>query len=253
MGHLKYTEFYSEFANDYDSMTKDSSRWAKVQGTYIKLFGDLLPERILDAGCGSGGEMVALSKLGITCFGVDGSAEMIDQARQKAIHSGSNAEFLVDDISELSKIENGSVDLVICRGNTLPHLRISDSLGSAFSAFSRVTRSGGRLVLQWLNYDMILKDKKRLVGVSGDNNEVFTRFYDFISPEEVVFNLLIQNYDEKWKSKWISTPLTPWTSDTVLDTLKRNGWQDVEIYGDIGKSEFKPDNSNNIVVLARKN
>lgn len=252
MGHLKYTEFYSEFAKNYDLMTKDSSRWSKVQDTYIKLFGDSFPESILDAGCGSGGEMIALSKLGLTCFGVDGSAEMIDQAQHKAKIAGSNAVFLVDDISELSKIENGVVDLVICRGNTIPHLRTLDSLGSAFSAFSRVTQSGGRLILQWLNYDMILNDKNRLVGVSGDKDEVFARFYDFISHEEIVFNLLILNYEEKWKSKWISTPLTPWKSGMVTDALNRNGWQDIEIYGDISKSPFNPDKSNNTVVLARK-
>lgn len=252
MEHIKYTEFYSEFADDYDLMTKDSSRWAKVHETYRNLFGDDLPESILDAGCGSGGEMIALSKLGLDCIGVDGSAEMIRLARLKAKSAESTAVFFVDDICRLTEIEDERVNLVICRGNTIPHIRTADDINSMFSACSRVTKSGGSLILQWLNYDRILKNKKRLIGVSGDRSDAFARFYDFKSEHEITFNLLILNYDDKWTNKWISTPLTPWTSNTIKDFLRKNDWQAIEIYGDLNRSDFVPEESNDIVVIAKK-
>ena len=180
MTALKYSDFYAEFADSYDLMTKDGNRWKRVQEIYLNMFEDELPESILDAGCGSGGEMIALSQHGINCIGVDGSAEMIRSARKKAEKAGSDTEFHVDDLTRLDKIETGFVDAVVCKGNTLPHIRTSENLNQAFSTFKRVTKKNGNLILQWLNYDRILSSKQGLMGVCGDNKEVFTRFYDFI-------------------------------------------------------------------------
>jgi glycine/sarcosine N-methyltransferase len=110
--------------------------------------------RVLDAGCATGAHALALSALGWTSFGVDSEAVMVATAREGARRDGleSRASFSEADILNIGELfAKERFDLILCLGNTLPHL-----LGKGAAAFFAQARNllgpAGALVLQTLNY-----------------------------------------------------------------------------------------------------
>ena len=244
-------DFYSRFATDYDSMTYDRTRWKKVAQQYTRIFAGKSIRRILDAGCGTGGECMVLAQAGYEVTGVDATIGLIKIAMNKAAEQELPVKFQVDDIRSLKTIPDSSVDAVICRGNTLPHLLTTEDLKAALRSFARVTDSDGLLLIQWLNYERILRNRLRMVGATGED-PLFIRFYDFIDSKQLDFNLITLRKGQSWKTDWITTKLRPWVADDIKACLEKTEWRNPSLYGDIELNEFEPDGSGNVVLLAEK-
>ncbi len=95
-------------------------------------------ERILDAGCGTGGHLEMMKAVGATVVGLDFSAGMLQHARRG--HPGTP--LLRADLSCELPLRAGSLDAVLCAliGEHLENLEI------LFLEFFRVLRPGGRAV-----------------------------------------------------------------------------------------------------------
>ena len=109
-------------------------------------FGLLEPRpgaHLLDVGCGTGGDVLALADRvhpGGRATGIDASAAMIEEARRRA-GSREDLEFLVGDVARLP-LADAAVDG--CRAErTLQHVTHP---GLAVAEMVRVTRPGGRVV-----------------------------------------------------------------------------------------------------------
>ncbi|MEJ2598305.1 MAG: class I SAM-dependent methyltransferase [Anaerolineales bacterium] len=70
------------------------------------------PGRALDLGCGTGTNVITLSKAGWQAVGVDFVGKAIRKARRKAHQAGIQASFYVDDVTRLENI-NGRFDLIL--------------------------------------------------------------------------------------------------------------------------------------------
>jgi cyclopropane fatty-acyl-phospholipid synthase-like methyltransferase len=68
--------------------------------------------RALDLGCGTGTNVITLSKSGWETVGVDFVGKAIRKARQKARQAGIQASFYVEDVTHLEKF-NGKFDLIL--------------------------------------------------------------------------------------------------------------------------------------------
>lgn len=122
--------------------------------------------RVLDAGCATGALAISLAARGWTTLGIDSEAAMIERAQGKAFRDGlaDRATFFEANILEIGERFRGlSFDLVLCLGNTLPHLvgadgpawSASDSVAAAFLAQAReLLAPGGAVVLQTLNFSL---------------------------------------------------------------------------------------------------
>jgi glycine/sarcosine N-methyltransferase len=109
---------------------------------------------LLDAGCATGSQALALAALGWRALGVDSEESMIRVARAKAASLGlaGEASFEAADMLDLiGTLPAGGLDLVACLGNTLPHLGPGGAAAFLAEA-SRVLAPGGALVVQALNY-----------------------------------------------------------------------------------------------------
>jgi SAM-dependent methyltransferase len=73
------------------------------------------PGRALDLGCGTGTNVITLSKAGWEAVGVDFVGKAVRKARQKARKAGIQAKFYIDDVTHLNKIE-GNFDLILDMG-----------------------------------------------------------------------------------------------------------------------------------------
>jgi SAM-dependent methyltransferase len=252
------TEFYAALSEDYDLMTRDAERWRDAVEKYRRWRAESGFNTALDAGCGTGGEALAMAEAGFKVIGIDATPEFLAIASRKAVERKLVADFRTDDLRGLESVSDRSVDLVVCRGNTLPHLLTDSDLTAALAAFARVTRPGGRIILQWLNYTPILREKRRLVGVTGDERKVFIRFYDFNPDGSLQFNILTLDYNpstDGWKSAladWHTTELKPWSAEEVQRRLAIYGWYEIALFSDINSTPFDSALSKDVVLTARR-
>jgi SAM-dependent methyltransferase len=141
-------EAYDRLAPDYDlQVSGDDWMRQALHAHYARVFRS--GQRVLDVGCGSGIDALALAQRGVRVLGIDASAGMIQRARERV---GSEfqplLEFRVLDATHLSAVQGEPFDGAISAFaalNTLPDL----------AAFARdlasVLRPGGRAVVHILN------------------------------------------------------------------------------------------------------
>ena len=147
---------YETLAPLYDSLFPISPKASPFLDSLIPVERRLQEPRALDAGCATGAHALGLAALGWKVVGIDSEAAMIDAAQKLAIKDGlsEKASFLEADILGIEeRFSKGSFDLVICLGNTLPHLGNSGAASFLTQAHALLA-PGGVIVLQTLNFSM---------------------------------------------------------------------------------------------------
>ncbi len=137
---------YDFIAADYDALMEPDMRTRRALWRhYARVFrpGD----SVLDFGCGTGTDAIYLARLGIRATGIDASAGMISQFRQKAAAEHLAIEARVGLLHDLGAFAPGSfagITSAFAALNTVPDL--SSFAGEAH----RLLRPGGRLVGHFL-------------------------------------------------------------------------------------------------------
>ncbi len=242
---------YDDLAYVYDMMTDFDNRWFNRDYLWNDLLDKYKPKKVLDFGCGSGFNAIVLGNLGLEVIGIDSSKEMIKRANSnlKQYSEKSNVKFITGNLDNILDFR-GELNWVLCFGNTLAHFSV-DELISFLTISYNALKPGGILWIQLLNYHKILKEKKRLINVTGDNNNTFIRFYDFLE-DGVKFNI-IRLKGDKLDSEWFSNKLNPVTSDQIRSTFDDLGlFTSIDFYSDLRFNPYILDSSNNLTILAYK-
>ncbi len=159
VGAMYYTNhmtLYETLAPLYDSLFPINSKATPFLDSLIPAERRSQEPRALDAGCATGAHALGLATLGWKVVGIDSEAAMIDAAQKLAIKAGlsEKASFLEADILGVEeRFGTASFDLVICLGNTLPHLGNSGAASFLAQAHALLA-PGGVIVLQTLNFSM---------------------------------------------------------------------------------------------------
>ena len=148
-------------AATYDRVAGPQTRWGSVVLDRLPLVGD---ERVLDAGCGSGRvtELLAARLPRGQVVALDGSAAMIEAARERLESFGDRIEFVVADLARPLPID-GTVDAILSTA-TFHWVLDHDAL---FTNLAAVLRPGGRLVAQCGGVGNIATVQRALVTI-GD-------------------------------------------------------------------------------------
>jgi glycine/sarcosine N-methyltransferase len=147
----------------------DMSLYASLAPSYDELFplppkaapflDSLAPKagkgrRALDCGCATGSQALALAGLGWNVAGIDSEEAMTDIASSRARSSAlaDRASFACADILDIGRLfAQTRFDLILCLGNTLPHIR-GEGAASFLAQARGLLEKGGALVLQLLNF-----------------------------------------------------------------------------------------------------
>jgi len=155
---------YDRSARRYDEtagMMYLQALWALVPFVNVSPF-----PAILDAGCGTGINLVELSHLLRPCgplVGVDLSAGMLEVARRKAASAGIDASLLLQDAEDL-ELEDERFDLVVC--NSVYHWLLDRP--RAIKGFARVLKPGGQLLISSVAHPSFQDWQELVTGVWAD-------------------------------------------------------------------------------------
>jgi len=142
---------YQHLARIYDQLQQDidPAVWSDFVQRLESIYslrqgcGDGLNGRpiLLDLGCGTGSFCLEMARRGYDPIGIDTSAAMLDQARQKA---DDDCLFLQQDISRFELF--GTVDLIVCLLDTVNHLIRATQVARLFRLCANYLNPGGLLV-----------------------------------------------------------------------------------------------------------
>ena len=136
---------YAAFAAFYDALTEDVdyAAWAEYLQAAVCRHGGSTAS-VLDLACGSGSLSLELAARGCEVVGVDGSADMLAVAREKAQEEGADVLFLCQDMRELDLY--GTVDTAVCMLDSLNHVLATADLAEIFRRLGLFIRPDGLLV-----------------------------------------------------------------------------------------------------------
>ena len=245
--------FYDNISGQYDNIFELKEELASA-GTFIaKLQKRYKLERALDIGCGTGRFALAMAQKGINSYGFDPSSLMIEKAEENASKLNLKVDFFQGDTNNM--VCNLTVlrfDLILCMGNTIAHLLDREDLFSMLIGCKRLLKPGGKLILNLLNYDRILNQKERIVGITRQDDKEFIRFYDF-KKSFLKFNLLEINWEDKSpKHQIFSTKLYPYTHSEVLSALAEADFRECKLYDGIELNEFNLEKSSSLLIEATR-
>lgn len=255
---------YDNFSKDYDRFVAWPGRLAfempfiEAQIQAARVAG---PERsVLDAACGTGMHAIELARRGYRAAGADLSPGMILRAQENAALAGEAVRFEVAGFGQLREAFRDSeiypFDVLLCLGNSLPHVRGPGALDEALQDFARCLRPGGRLLVQNRNFEAVMEQRQRWMPPQsyreGDREWLFIRFYDFDPEGAITFNILTLDREGQsdWRQQVTTTRLQPLRLAELAPALSEAGFVEVETYGGLTGASFDPQTSPNLVISA---
>jgi 2-polyprenyl-3-methyl-5-hydroxy-6-metoxy-1,4-benzoquinol methylase len=109
----------------------------------FRLLGVVSGRRVLDLGCGEGAYSRELVRRGARVTGIDGSARLIEVARQRAVAANLDIDYRCVNASALDGIAPGSFDLIVA---SMSLMNVEDYAGAIREAH-RVLVRGGELCM----------------------------------------------------------------------------------------------------------
>ncbi len=261
----------SDLARYYDALVDWEKRLQREMPLLRKILAEVPSRKVLVAGCGTGGHVVALAREGFEVIGIDSDPAMVE-ATQKKLDAAAE-EIRHPEASggsppwrarvELCAIEESPAlgerfGAVLCLGNTLPNLSAPGQLEAALLALYEVLLPGGIFFTQNLNYDKRWREKTKWFPVlSGrtDAEEVILFKVAEYSPDSLDFHaiFLVRGGSAKqWDYRVNTTRQIPLFERELRALLERIGFEIVSTWSDYSGAPFDAQSSSDLLLVARR-
>lgn len=152
----------------------------------------------VDLGCGSGFQTIPLAEAGFDVVALDLNETLLAELRGHA--ADRPVRVVRDDLLNFAAHLSGDAALIVCMGDTLPHLPSLDAVTALVrTAASRLQR-GGRLVLGFRDLaSHTLTGASRFIPVRSEADQIFTCFLDYHADHVEVNDLLHRREGGQWR------------------------------------------------------
>lgn len=250
--HTDIFAFYDALAPDYDSMTGFENRFEREEPVIKKIVDHYSIRTALDAGAGTGFHSLLLAGMGVRVTAVDVSGDMIRQLQNNAEKLRLPVRAMAVRFEELDATIDARFDAVLCLGNSLVHILTNAKLEKALENFYSLLNPGGVLFIQILNYDRIMKKRKRVQNIKKIGDTTFIRFYDY-SGDRLYFNLLkLIGKNDRIDHTINTVELRPLKKEELTGFLRRAGFTSIEHSGALQFEPFDEHASTNLVTVAKR-
>jgi len=244
--------FYDQLGEGYDTVIDWDERLAREAPFYRDLFARRNVGSVLDTACGTGEHAALFASWGLEVVGADISRGMVAVCRRK--YAGQPIEWVQAGFGATFDALDRSFDAVTCLGNSWPHVLTDEEAARAAQDFARLTKPGGVLVIQQLNYEAMRRRGERLMGPQVrtiDGREtLFLRIFD-LDRDPIRFTMVKLARDgDRWTREDWETEHRAWTQPEMASLLTKAGFRAVEFLGDFARSSFEPSTSDQMIVVA---
>jgi len=240
------SQFFDELSDDYDLMINFESA-LKNKISFIKNFLASNYKTALDLGCGTGADAIALSKLGVQVDAVDHSSGMLQKAIKNAKKFDTNINFIESGLTAFN-VKDKNYDFIVSLGNTIANINVLE-LRILMSTIFSMLNNGGSALFQIVNYAKLPKGGTHILNVFENDEVSIIRKYNINNND---FDFIIDKVDKKNQQKsQIITKLYPHSENDFNKIAKEIGFN-IDVYGNLKKHTFNPDESPNLVVVITK-
>ncbi|NQU52387.1 MAG: class I SAM-dependent methyltransferase [Bacteroidetes bacterium] len=241
-------DFYTSISKYYSEIFP----YNPMQLQFVKnCLGSLKENQILDIGCATGELAFKLANEGAKITGIDLNKDLLSQAigcsgfqsadsfKRESEFASSNPKFQVGNMLELeTDFQLQQLDAVLCFGNTLVHLPTVELIQQMLKGVHSVLKPGGRILIQILNYDYILKEQIAELPLIETENIKFIRKYKFnINSPTIRFQTeLYLKKEQQIVSN--ETSLLALGSSELVAIIEELGFVNVELYSSFKQSVF---------------
>jgi SAM-dependent methyltransferase len=204
--------------------------------------------RVLDAGCGTGRHLEILASEGFEIAGFEPEEDMLEAARHRLEGQGDLRRLFLHEAREMP---GNSFDALICLGNTLAHLKDSESLAAGLAALAAVCRPGGIFISQLVHFEKVLRDgRDSFKDRKLEDAYTFSRRYDFANAPEILrFSLSFSGPGVEFHE---ALSLHPWTLDELEPAFEDAGFGISEVIGDWTGAKRNPNSPATILLAHRR-
>ena len=209
--------FYSWYTGDFEKNTESFKTFClenKIEPMKSKY--------AIDLGAGNGIQSVALAKLGFKVKAIDFNNQLLKELEAKI--GNDPIEIINDDIRFINNYSPLQPELIICCGDTLPHLDTFDEVQKLISDSFNVLTPQGKIILTFRDYSAELDDTDRFIPVKSDSTKILTCFLEYFPNRIKVTDLLHELENGKWVQKVSSYYKTRITKEFVINCLKESGF-----------------------------
>jgi SAM-dependent methyltransferase len=209
---------YSRMFGEFDAKVVEQQ--ALLERLGVAALGDR-PVAV-DLGCGSGFQSIALARLGFRVVAIDFSRRLLAELSERA--RGLPIEAIAGDIRDVARLAPAAVDLVVCMGDTLPHLEREEDLALVFDGVATRLVVGGRLVLTLRDLSEPLTGLDRIIPLVASDDLIMTCVLEYEPAHVKVHDLVWAREADGWrfrKSVYRKLRLGP---QAVITRLQRAGF-----------------------------
>ena len=167
-----------------------------------RFFRDREVNTVLDASCSPGTQAISLARLGYTVTAADQPwAAGTRPRKRRAVWRRGPDHVRQSDFQSLHHHLTGPFDVVLTKGNSIPHLLHDEQIEEALLIFHELLRPGGLLLIGMRDFEPLLEDRPRFwPGVIHDGPEEQIITFDIWDwnddePATVTFNRFIVRGD----------------------------------------------------------
>lgn len=249
------TEDIFESAEWYDRGINWAARLQREIPVLIEVFGPPGDGGLLDAGCGSGHQAIALAGRGYRVVGLDASAKMLELARSHGGQAGVACNFVEAAFSEAARA-GANFAGVFCLGNALAATGAKAEAERALAALAGVLQPGGRLFLQILNFTALRTEQPAVRGPRvqrhGDREYVSTRTYAFTGEQVQVTNVTLWREGDAWRQHAHGGTLCVIERDELAQWCMAAGLRIDAWWGGYDRAAFVPESSGDLILVATR-
>jgi glycine/sarcosine N-methyltransferase len=231
------TQPYDELAAYYDLIFENWERsiaqQAEALGSILRReCGDAHSVRVLDCACGIGTQSLGLAMAGFHVTGCDLSYGAIQRARAEAAKRGLSIPFFVENMVQLSAIQDSNFDAVICMDNSLPHLETDGELLQAAQQAYGKLRPGGAFIGSIRDYDRLVVERPKVQGPNffsdGGRRRIVFQIWDWADERRYRFHLYItRNMESSWQTLHFTSTYRAVLRSELRQILQEAGFTNV--------------------------
>jgi SAM-dependent methyltransferase len=161
-----------------------------------------LSGRAVDLGAGSGFQSIPLSKAGFEVIAIDGCRDLLIELKSYA--KGMSIAAIEDDLLNFVAHIPAKVELIVCMGDTLTHLKTLEEVRLLLQEARRSLENNGRLILEFRDLTFELKNLERFIPVRSGPDRIFTCFLEYEKMHVKVHDIIYVKTEDRWvmKKSW---------------------------------------------------